>query len=266
MIKKCIGCGITLQSENKESYKIPVAIKVEHTYDYPVYPNQDTDIPADSYMFDENGHCLGRSDGKPLNDADAAYLMREGVRKAIEAARRDDNPKFHRSAAEKELCFRFFYKYGAKSDQLCDVFQELAAKANTASTADEKLALLQQSADAFYKAREWHYHCSKGGMMWFQDMWECFYNSQNERFCWVDKILENIKEAQKEIAVIEPWILNQAQAGFLQTDIYRAFPDDNKTMLRNVITRLVNQGKIQKQKKGSSYFIQAIVPEEVDLV
>jgi len=107
---------------------------------------------------------------------------------------------------------------------------------------------------------------SKGGMMWFQDMWECFYNSQNERFCWVDKILENIKEAQKEIAVIEPWILNQSQAGFLQTDIYRAFPDDNKTMLRNVITRLVNQGKIQKQKKGSSYFIQAIVPEEVDLV
>lgn len=228
---------------------------VEYTPNFPQYFNEDTDKPADAYIFDANEKCIRRSDGQPLNDADCAYIVRNGYEQAKRAEQRPNNPKFQRTDAEKELEFQFFNKYGEKSQKICDVFLDLSRQAYQTDNLEEKLVLLQQCMEAYNTAKEWHYSKSKGARLWFQDNWEYCHNSQKERFSWIDGIDAYRDYIIKMRDVIIPWILESAENGFLQTEIYKTFPDEGKTELRDVITNLVDCGKIKKTKKGNTYFI-----------
>lgn len=68
----------TYTSNNPE---LPFTIMTNHEPEFPKYPNEDTDIPGDNYVYDKTGKLIGRSDGNSLNDADAAYLVRAGYKK-----------------------------------------------------------------------------------------------------------------------------------------------------------------------------------------
>lgn len=226
--------------------------------EFPIYPNQDTDVPSKAYIYDQKNHTERRLDGQPLNDADVAYLIKRDYEEAIEVEKHSPNPKFHRTEREEELSFQFFYKHGEKSQKLCDMFLDLNRQAYQTNSPEERLALLHQCVDAFNKAKDWHYKYSKGGMIWFQDNWEYCHNSRNVCFNWINSVIDNIKEVELEINVISPWILDQAKSGFAQTDIYKRFPDEDKPFLRNIITRLADSGKIKKEKRGNTYVISAI--------
>lgn len=230
-------------------------IKVEHIIDYPKYPNEDTDIPGEAYIYDKRGRFVGRADGKKINDADAAFLMRDGLERAKEIYERSPNPKFHRTEEEEELKFQFSCKYGEQSQRLCDKFHDLAHQASLCDDCETKLVILQKCTDAYEIAKRWHYNKSKGAMLWFQDYWENCHNTQSDCFAWIDGVYSYIDELINIRDVITPWILENAKNGFLQTEIYKAFPKDDKTMLRKEIANLAEQGKVRKDKKGSTYFI-----------
>lgn len=230
-------------------------ISVKRVYAFPKYSNENTDTAADEYILDENGRCVGRADGQPLNDADCAYMVRNGYEQAKRAEQQSSNPKFHRTADEKEMEFQFADKHGAKSQKICDVFLELADRAYQTDDFEEKIVLLQRCIEAYNTAKKWHYQESDGARIWFQDNWEYCHNSQNECFCWVDGMIRHRDYVIKMHDVIIPWILERAENGFLQTDIYRAFPDEDKTALRNTIASLASCNQVQKTKKGNTYFV-----------
>lgn len=177
--------------------------------------------------------------------------------RAREYERTSPNPKFHRSEAEKEKSFRFSEKYGTASTKICDTFLDLAHKAAEENDLDKKIELLQAAIDAFYKARDWHYAKSEGGKIYFQDMWEYMHNSQNPCFSWVDSPKRQIEEIIFERNILIPWIIEHAKTGFLQTELYKAFPQKDPSDLRKFISSLTDSGKISKIKKGNSYLIKS---------
>lgn len=232
-----------------------IDISVDYSPDFPKYPNEDTDIPADIYIYDSNDNFSKRSDGQPLNNADYAYLTRQGYKNAKLTMQKSSNPKFHRTTAEEELRFQFFYHHGAESQKRCDAFHDFAYQAYKTDVIEEKIILLQKCIEAYESAKEWHYKKSKGAKLWFQDEWEHCHNSQNECFSWIDDEYTYLDHLIKTLDVVIPWILENSQKGFLQTDIYKAFPDEKQSDLRNTITYLANQNKVLKTKKGSTYFV-----------
>ena len=245
-------------SKNQKGITTGNFATVTTTYipDFPKYPNENTDNPASTYIYDANG-TVCRADGKPINDADAAYLVRAGYERAKTAELNSVNPKFHRTNKEKELEFQFFYKYGQQSQKICDVFLNLVRQAYQTKKPEEKLSLLQQGVTAYNAAKKWHYCKSKGATLWFQDNWEYCHNTKSACFAWIDSTIKYIQDIQNEITNIRPWILEHASFGFLQTDIYKAFPNSDKSTLRDIIAQLADSGKIQKTKKGNTYFIQS---------
>lgn len=210
-----------------------------------------------AYIIDEDNDQIIRADGKPFDKEDFPFLKEMGIQRAAKNEYLSSNPKFHRTPREKELAFQFSQKHGGKSTKICDVFQDLYHQACETKNIDEKIDLLQKTIDAFELAKQWHYQHSKGAMLWFQDCWECCHNSQAECFNWVDYVYTYREQLIKKRDIIIPWILDAAQKGVLQTEIYKVFPEEEKTDLRRVIKALADNGIINMVKKGNTYFISS---------
>ena len=217
--------------------------------------DEKTEQTSDVYILDQEDHVTGRADGKPISEKEIPYLIEQGLDSARTYYDNSPNPKFHRSEQEFELSYRFECNHGTESQKKIDAFTDHAKFALEAVNIDEKIRLLEETIDLFYKARDWHYKKSKGGMIYFQDMWEHLHNSRNPDFSWVDPEKETLKSAILERDEIEPWILQHADPGFMQPEIYRAFPSVEQATLRKSIDRLVNLGGLNKEKIGRSYRI-----------
>ena len=217
-------------------------------------PMENICVSADTYVFDKSGNMMKRADGYQLYDKDVSFLIHLDFEKA-KKKKTLDNPKFHRTPQEEKLAFEFFEKYYDTFNKLSDTFLTLENQAQNAASIDEKIIFLTQSIDAFNVARQSCYEHSEGAKIFFQDYWEYCHNSHNNCFSWVDDKIEQVQFLKKEIELIEPWILKRAQTGFIQTSIYKEFPEEPKEVLRTIINRLSNEKKIKKYKKGNSYFI-----------
>lgn len=204
-----------------------------------------------STVYIQSGNTVSRADGKPISDEEVPYLMELGYRNALE--REMSRPKL--SARDAELEFQFMQKHGAESQKHCDKFENLNRLAYEETNLDKKILLLQQTIEVFEAVKQWHYSYSKGAKIYFQVFWEQLHNSQNSCFSWVDSVKENLKwQLQKRDRII-PWILENAQIGFLQTAIYKEFPEIDKADLRKIIDELAKQSLIVKSKSGNSYYI-----------
>ena len=174
-----------------------------------------------------------------------------------------NNPRIIRSYDDIELSFQFSMKHGVKSQRMSDLFLDLNSAAYAENDIDKKIELLQKSIDAFYEAKQWHYNYSKGAMYYFQDMWEYMHNSNNPQFSWVDSVEKELKYYSGVRDSVIPWITNQAEKGFLQTEIYEEFSEFSKSELRKIIDKLAQAEKVVKMKKGSSYFITKFQNETI---
>lgn len=72
---------------------------------------------------------------------------------------------------------------------------------------------------------------------------------------WSDDAYKRLGELQFRINCLYPYIKETAVTGFLQTDIYQAFPDHDRAELSKAIDALYIKGSIQKTKKGNTYLI-----------
>ncbi len=186
------------------------------------------------------------------------FLKKKAPTKTAPPPSVPNNQKFHLSPGEDELAFRFMRAHGAESQKTSDAFVNHARLALESQDINERIRLLEETIDLFYKARDWHYK-TKGGMLYFQDMWEHCHNSQNPDFCWAENEVTFLRESIFERDEVQPWIMQHAEEGFMQPEIYKAFPSTDQFLLRKAIDRLVSLGHLSKRKEGKSYFISKTV-------
>lgn len=197
--------------------------------------------PVDAYV--EVGNMVYRTDGKPISDREVPYLVEMGLHKAA-----NSEAPFSRSDTEQELIFRFTERHGEKSNALTSKFDDLADAAYKTDSLDEKVTLLTAALQQFQVAREWHYKISKGGMMWFQDMWE-------SRYQWAKIEASHLEDVLRERDYIRPYILERAAEGFIQKDIYAELPDAEKSEVQRALRQMEKEGKIIRTKKSGSYWV-----------
>ena len=94
------------------------------------------------------------------------------------------NPKFHRTESEKELDFNFFFKYKdeiEKYENLIYAFMESNFIEDTV-----------KSILAFDDFKKFCFSKGKGGKLYIEDSWLNCHNSNNARFSYRDRIVENL--------------------------------------------------------------------------
>ena len=206
--------------------------------------------PVDAYI--EADGTVYRTDGQPISDREVPYLIETGLQ---EAMLQEQNHPFRRSDAEQDLIFRFTQTHGRKSTELVSQFESLSAAAYKAQDLDEKINFLIAALQKYQVAKEWHYKVSKGGMMYFQDMWDHLHNSRNACFSWDEPEREYLKDLLLERDHVRPAILEAAKDGFMQKDFYAQFSPDQKSFVQRILRSMEGEGQIVRTKTSGSYFV-----------
>ncbi len=128
---------------------------------------------------------------------DLEQLRELDYQAAIERDLASNNPKFKRTNQEKELSFQFTYKSPSykKVENLMIKFEEhysIIADMPEICTKSEFKAYIQKVDNVlnfFYKAKDISYN-TKGGMIYFQDMYEYCHNSSNECFSIAEDLID----------------------------------------------------------------------------
>lgn len=99
------------------------------------------------------------------------------------------NPKFHRTESEKELDFNFFFKY---KDEIEKYENLIYAFIESDFIEDTVKSIL-----AFDDFKKFCFSKGKGGKLYFEDSWLNCHNSNNARFSYRDRIVENLDNIYK---------------------------------------------------------------------
>lgn len=198
--------------------------------------------PIDAYVHARN--VVYRTDGQPISDREVPYLIETGLQ---EAAWREQNTPFHRSSTDQDLIFRFTEKHGRQSDILTSQFESLDDAAYKAKDLQEKISLTSAALEKYRVAKGWHYKISKGGMMYFQDMWE--------RIHWEDREEEYLEGLLWERDQVRPTVLTAAGNGFLQKEIYSQFEPEEKSSVQRILRNMEAEGLITRTKKSGTYWV-----------
>lgn len=223
-----------------------------------LYNEHERPISGRQYIETDDG--ILRGDGKPFDDNDVPYLIQLSYEKAQQAENESANPKFHRSEKEEDFSYNFMMKYGHETSVFTDKFQNLYRNAYKTNDLSQRIDLLQEAIKAYEHAKGFCYSKGKGGIIYFQDMWEHMSNSQNTCYSYLDNIKRSLSESILERDTIIPGILNTVleNDGILQKDIYKELPNIDKSHIQRVIKTLESQGKIRRVKKSNSYELHIV--------
>lgn len=184
-------------------------------------------------------------------------LILNNYQKTIGNERNNPNPAFHRTEREEDLAVNFMLneKNFEEAKKRISKFESLEQQALNENHFEKKIELFNQSLDAYEKAKNFCYR-TKGGMIWFQDMYEYLHNSKNSCFSYADTIREQI-EYHTEIHLLETQIhtVIEDNKEYLQKDLYKLFPNSSKGDVQRAVKNLVEQNIIEKTKQGSTYLL-----------
>ena len=146
--------------------------------------------------------------------------------------------------------------HGDEISKHIDSFEKCYRLAFADKNLNKKIELLQETIIKFEKAKKWFYR-TKGGTIYFQDMYEHLHNSRNEDFSYIDQVEKYLEECIKERDCTIPKILGaiKSSGSILQKDIYQHLPDVLKTDVQRIVRHLENEGLITKEKSGNSYLL-----------
>ncbi|MFV0519944.1 MAG: hypothetical protein ACK5LY_06670 [Lachnospirales bacterium] len=184
---------------------IPTTIKSESKLiisdDYALRKQQTVEKPT-GYIEVDN--VLYKSDGTNIDDDEVPYLIRQGLINALEKEKTSNNPKFHRSKQDDELSFKFSYE--SKHVEKVNEFESAVSELNKIIQNTRNPKLIMETCDQlitlFEHAKKYCYK-TKGGMIYFQDMWEYNHNSQNECFSYIDRFVELKEDAIEKLKDFE---------------------------------------------------------------
>lgn len=207
-----------------------------------------------------NDHCIAHAEGSPISDKEIPYLIQSGYAQAIRSEKTSNNPKFHRTEREDELAFDFMMKHTDELSAYIDQSEELYRKAYAVDDLSYRIELLKQSLIAFEKAKKFAYSKGKGGIIYFQDMYEHMHNSQSDCFSYADTIQASLDFAIRERDVIIPGILQVIgdNDGILQKDIYEQLPSISKSDIQKEIRKLENENVLSRTPKSNSYELRLV--------
>lgn len=131
---------------------------------------------------------------KRIINSDANYI---GYQRAIEQEKQSKNLKFHRTKKEEELSFQFEMNHGDEIDKRVNSFEECYRLACAEKNLNKKIELLEKTIIKFEKAKNWFYR-TKGGTIYFQDMYEHLHNSRNDDFSYIDQVKNDLNKCIKE--------------------------------------------------------------------
>lgn len=182
-----------------------------------------------------------------------------GIQQALEYERNSPNPKFHRTELEKELSSRFF------SDNFHTVIEYEKRISNNSlriknATIDEQLEMARSEINAYNELKEYCYK-TKGGAIYFQNMWEHCHNSKNPDFDFVDEIKDNYAFLTKNydtLVNLDSIIIQTiySNPGLLQKNIYKLINVELKYIIQCKIRELEAENKIKRTKKSGSYLLE----------
>ena len=178
------------------------------------------------------------------------------------------NPPPQRTRREKKLIARFLKYHGRTMTKLTNEFTNLYRTAATYFDPDTKIRLLEEAICAFQKAFDFCKSKGRGGVLYFETIWEHMSNSQNPDFSYLEWIENALKEAHRLKKAI-PKILDMAHGGIAQTDLYQPLETEfsfTKNEVRRIVDDLTKQGLLVKEKKGRSYWLQAAADPPVQTV
>jgi len=215
--------------------------------------------PGISYIEDDK--IIARTDGEEISDDEIPYLIQVGYEQAMQAEKDSPNPKFHRTAHEKDLLFHFEMNFGHEIGVLTKKFESLYREAYRTNNLDKRITLLNETIIAFEKARQFCYSKGKGGTLYFQDMWEHLHNSNNPCFSYLDNIKDFLDESIYLKDEVIPEIINTIAKndGILQKNIYKLLPDIEKSTIQHTLKLLESENKLSKIKKGNSYELHILL-------
>lgn len=163
---------------------------------------------------------------------------------------------------EDELASEFFVKHMEEIKKIEDDFYNtrLTPEFNDLSY-KEKIENLELSLQKLYKIRDFCTRFGKGGKIYYIQMWEQMFNTNNPCFSKEDVILESIAYWQEAVVIYENlknYILNLQISNkdtLVQNDIYKKFPAYEQSKVRKAIKCLVNEKIINREKRGNKYII-----------
>ncbi len=206
-------------------------------------------------VYIQNGHIISHADGSSIKEEEIPYLIELGYQNALEREKNNPNPAFHRTEREEDLVVNFMLneKNFEEAKKRISKFEDLEHQACNESNYERKMDLYNQVLEAYEKAKNFCYR-TKGGMIWFQDMYEYLHNSKNSCFSYADTIRKHI-EYYTEIHLLETQIhtIIEDNKEYLQKDLYRLFPNSSKDNVQRAIKNLVEQNIIEKIKQGNTY-------------
>jgi hypothetical protein len=134
---------------------------------------------------------------QPKNTIPNDDIITIGTQHAIKREKQSKNPIFHRTEREEELSFQFECNHWDEIQKRIDSFIECYKLACAETDSNKKIELLEKTIVQFEKAKKWFYR-TKGGTIYFQDMYEHLHNSRNEDFSYIDQVKEDLEECIEE--------------------------------------------------------------------
>ena len=159
-----------------------------------------------SYVIDNN--MIYKTDNSKIKDEEIPYLIELGSKRTLIEEQQSRNPKFHRTEKEDELSFNFSQKHTNKlaklEDELYDAADSIGKitkkwiKSSTKIDIQQAINRCDIASSKYENLKQFCYKKSKGGMIYFQDMWEYCHNSKNPCFSYIDSTIE-LKNQLREV-------------------------------------------------------------------
>lgn len=222
----------------------------------------------DTIAYISDGRTTRRADGKPLTDDDVQYLRETGFDRAKYLQQQSPNPKFHHTSQEEALSERFALTHSQVIDQTENaIYDEM----NAGGDIDSRILHLQ---NALRLLTEFEKVCcrSKGGTIYFEDMWGHCHNSSNQDFSIaedlrdeLEDLTENYEERKKEFemrAIRKAFLKDgaaevlkviQDHPGILQRDVHKMFAPEIKPSVSTVLKKLVQSEAVKRVPQGRTY-------------
>ena len=210
-----------------------------------------------AYPQDDKTSVISRSDNKPISNEEIPSLIELGYKHAIERENKSQNISLHRTQKEEDLSFNFEMNHGYEIGKYVDAFEKCYRLAMSENDLCKKIELLEKTISNYEKSKAWFYR-TKGGTIYFQDMYEHLHNSRNDDFSYIDQIKDELEECIEERDFIIPKILEIIKnypEGILQKDIYQHLPDISRTQIQKFIRNFEREGLITREQSKGSYLL-----------
>ncbi|GAB6170746.1 hypothetical protein JCM15765_02240 [Paradesulfitobacterium aromaticivorans] len=191
--------------------------------------------------------------------------VKHDLQNVIESEKRSINPKFHRTEREEDLSFNFSQKWASAIQKYEDDIYSETAKVGTLNSVDDNIEQCHKAIAAFEAFRNYCYKKSKGGQIYFDDMWEHCHNSKNHCFSYIQSTKDYLNELTENYDAYKVRFEKESQLdkilldiisndnGISQRKLYPLIPEVPQASIRKAVDELVKAGKVIKEKKGSSY-------------